>query len=309
LFDGGWVSIHSPENSGGCVFQSLSGQGGDFLSYPLGAGNYAPLDRDLSMCLTGPHDPVYRACCEESIGTCSDHVEFHDCLAQGGRFQANMLCADMTPPCGQQPGACCFSDGQCQETTAQSCPTLVGDTNCDGAITFADIDVFVEALAGESAWNHPGCPWLNADCNHDGRVTFADIDPFVDILSNQSHAYGSFSGFGTTCTPNPCAAPGENCENPFVVTGPLPYDDVGDTTGFADNYAVCCPFFTGTGRDVVYRYTPLADVHVDASLCFDETGFSTVLYVFEQCPPGYLVGCNQDYCTTPSVPVPVGFQD
>ena len=65
------------------------------------------------------------------------------------------------------------------------CP---GDMNCDGRVTFADIDPFVEALAGESAWNqhHPDCPWLNADCNGDGHVTFADIDPFVAVI-------------GTTC--------------------------------------------------------------------------------------------------------------
>ncbi len=63
-----------------------------------------------------------------------------------------------------------------------------GDMNCDGSVTFADIDPFVEALAGESSWNlhHPNCPWLNADCNGDGNVTFADIDPFVALI-------------GTTC--------------------------------------------------------------------------------------------------------------
>jgi hypothetical protein len=55
----------------------------------------------------------------------------------------------------------------------------LGDTNCDGRVTFADIDPFVEALAGESAWTHAPCPWLNADCNADTHVTFADIDPFV----------------------------------------------------------------------------------------------------------------------------------
>ena len=54
-----------------------------------------------------------------------------------------------------------------------------GDMNCDGQVTFADIDLFVEALAGESAWTHTPCPWLNADCNNSGTVTFADIDPFV----------------------------------------------------------------------------------------------------------------------------------
>ncbi len=57
-------------------------------------------------------------------------------------------------------------------------PLCAGDMNCDGRVTFGDIDLFVQALSGESAWPHT-CPWLNADCNHDGRVTFGDIDPFV----------------------------------------------------------------------------------------------------------------------------------
>jgi hypothetical protein len=60
--------------------------------------------------------------------------------------------------------------------------SLHGDMNCDGAVTFADIDLFVEALAGESAWTHPACPWANADVNGDGLVTFADIDPFVAAI-------------------------------------------------------------------------------------------------------------------------------
>jgi len=59
------------------------------------------------------------------------------------------------------------------------CP---GDTNCDGEITFADIDNFVEALGGEENWTHAPCPWLNADCNGDNDVTFADIDAFVALI-------------------------------------------------------------------------------------------------------------------------------
>jgi len=72
---------------------------------------------------------------------------------------------------------------ECEAITPTLCP---GDMNCDGAITFADIDAFVEALGGESAWTHWPCPWLNADCNSDSGVTFADIDPFVTLI-------------GTTC--------------------------------------------------------------------------------------------------------------
>ncbi len=72
------------------------------------------------------------------------------------------------------------------QTTPSYCS---GDMNCDGRVTFADIDPFVEALGGESAWNqhHPNCPWLNADCNASGTVTFADIDPFVAVIGPTCH--------------------------------------------------------------------------------------------------------------------------
>jgi hypothetical protein len=107
--------------------------------------------------------------------------------------------ADCPPP----SGACCLQNGACAQLTEADCtaasgltwtqdtscspnpcgpPVCPGDTNCDGQITFADIDWFVDALSGESAWSHAPCPWRNADCNGDSQVTFADIDPFVLVI-------------------------------------------------------------------------------------------------------------------------------
>ncbi len=65
---------------------------------------------------------------------------------------------------------------------------IPGDVNCDGQVTFADIDPFVLALGGESAYDavFPHGRRLNADCNGDGKVTFADIDPFVARLGQTS---------------------------------------------------------------------------------------------------------------------------
>ena len=56
-----------------------------------------------------------------------------------------------------------------------------GDTNCDGVISFADINPFVQAVGSLSAWQaaYPSCPWQNCDINADGVVSFADINPFV----------------------------------------------------------------------------------------------------------------------------------
>lgn len=60
------------------------------------------------------------------------------------------------------------------------CP---GDMNCDGQVTFADIDRFVAAFGypGGAGWPYP-CGWGHADCNGDRAATFADIDPFAGRL-------------------------------------------------------------------------------------------------------------------------------
>jgi len=74
------------------------------------------------------------------------------------------------------------SADQNENGVPDECELFPGDMNCDGEVTFADIDGFVQSLAGEEAWTHPTCPWLNGDCNGDGDVTFADIDAFVGLI-------------------------------------------------------------------------------------------------------------------------------
>ena len=61
-----------------------------------------------------------------------------------------------------------------------------GDTNCDGFISYADINPFVLALNDPSTWQaqHPGCPAQNLDTNADDDFTYADINPFVVLLGN-----------------------------------------------------------------------------------------------------------------------------
>lgn len=83
-------------------------------------------------------------------------------------------------------GASCYGDHN-GDGIDESCamPTCAGDTNCDGQLSFADINPFVSALTGAAGYGaaYPGCVWLNADCNGDGAVSFADINPFVARLT------------------------------------------------------------------------------------------------------------------------------
>jgi hypothetical protein len=62
-----------------------------------------------------------------------------------------------------------------------------GDTDCNGAVDFDDINPFVTALVGQAAYEtrYPNCRRLNGDIDGDGDVNSDDINPFVECLVNQ----------------------------------------------------------------------------------------------------------------------------
>lgn len=61
---------------------------------------------------------------------------------------------------------------------------LVGDMNCDGFVTVADIGPFVMAISNPAQYAvfFPSCDIMNGDINNDGFITVADIGPFVQLL-------------------------------------------------------------------------------------------------------------------------------
>ncbi len=65
-----------------------------------------------------------------------------------------------------------------------------GDGNCDGAVSWRDIDYFVAAMNNNVAqWEAmfdpaaPRCGFMNNDVNGDGMVNWRDVDPFVALLA------------------------------------------------------------------------------------------------------------------------------
>ncbi len=93
-------------------------------------------------------------------------------------------------------------------------------------------------------------------------------------------------------------AGGETCATATVV-GALPYSDAGTTVGAVDDYEEVCPYASTSG-DVVYSYSPAANVTVDATLCVGVTDYDTKLFVYQDvCPDGVPFACNDDECTAP----------
>lgn len=92
------------------------------------------------------------------------------------------------PDCPWAPSTCGMSpivDMGAYEFQGAGPAICPGDVNCDGAVTYGDIDPFVARLGcpgSDLPACDTGCPWQNADINGDGGVTFADIDPFVGQL-------------------------------------------------------------------------------------------------------------------------------
>jgi C1A family cysteine protease len=66
-------------------------------------------------------------------------------------------------------------------------PSSKGDLNCDGVVSFGDINPFVLALTNPTVYatTFPNCDVMNADMNSDGSVNFGDINPFVAALIPQ----------------------------------------------------------------------------------------------------------------------------
>ncbi|MBK9127935.1 MAG: hypothetical protein IPM13_09055 [Phycisphaerales bacterium] len=61
---------------------------------------------------------------------------------------------------------------------------VVGDLNCDGEVTFDDLDAFMLALTDPSGYAqaHPDCRLLLGDVDGDGQLTFDDIDYWVALI-------------------------------------------------------------------------------------------------------------------------------
>jgi hypothetical protein len=88
-----------------------------------------------------------------------------------------------------QPSGVIFgttSTGQGAGGSVDALPQVApGDLDCDGVISYGDINPFVLALQSQSAYDtqYPDCNWMNADINHDSVVSYGDINPFVGLLS------------------------------------------------------------------------------------------------------------------------------
>lgn len=80
-----------------------------------------------------------------------------------------------------------------------------------------------------------------------------------------------------------------------VVIPSLPFTDTGNTCPYLDDYYEFCPYEGEGAPDVVYAYTPAADIQINIDMC--NSLYDTKVFVYEDMEtPGSPYACNDDFC-------------
>jgi len=114
----------------------------------------------------------------------------------------------------------------------------------------------------------------------------------------------SLSAWDRPLSPRPVYAPvfqgGDDCSSAVTIGPALPISVSGTTVGYTDDYDEVCPYTGSTSPDVVYSFTPAADVAVTMTLCEGMTDYDTKMYIYAgTCPDtGNPFACNDDACVS-----------
>ncbi len=92
---------------------------------------------------------------------------------------------------------------------------------------------------------------------------------------------------------------GGNTVATATVISSLPYNNVGTTSGYNNNYDEVCPYSGSTSPDVVYSFSPTNNITNGLiSLC-GNTYYDSKLYIYENTvTPSAPYACNDDFCTS-----------
>lgn len=204
---------------------------------------------------------------------------------------------------------------------AEEHATVRGNTppvaNDDNVSTFTDTPITISPLGNDFDPDGQSIFIIGADDPPNGSVggdsTTIEYTPNTGFTGVDSFVYGIADTAGAqdfaTVTVTVSDRPGETCENAIEV-GSLPFSDTGSTSLYRNDYDEICDFTGSSSPDIVYVFRPTETQLIDISLC-DDSAFDTKLYVFEdECPEaetpplptGTSIACNDDFCSTPSLP-------
>ncbi|UCG32164.1 MAG: hypothetical protein JSU68_10915 [Phycisphaerales bacterium] len=215
----------------------------DWCSFPT---EYPPKGDLVIRVMVDCQDPT-GACCDAN-GFCSDGVEADQCQATGETFYEEQLCTEVT--CPQPKGACCDGLGGCLYVDQSFCEGTLdwvyggNGTNCDdpvcdlGACCLSDgtCQDVIELGCGDlgGTYQGAGTDCDTADCPQPlGACCVGDTCAPDQTESDCDSVSGTWLGALTDCgPPDPCAGPDCTCGD---------VDNNGAPVGLSDfaTFAVC----------------------------------------------------------------------
>jgi hypothetical protein len=197
-----------------------------------------------------------QACCLPDDGGCMDLIA-PICKAFGGVSYEDFTCDDQ--PCA---GACCMSDGSCEDGVAAAACESIGGT-----------------------WGGPATDCTTVACETTGACCFGDGFDCAILTSEECEidffpGDGVWHGAGTTCETitcdmhplGACCIPGGLCVPAIGLDDCTDGTYMGDGT-FCEPGAVCCPWDVTGAND-----TPDAEIN--------SMDFFDLLQHWGACPPG-----------------------
>lgn len=171
-------------------------------------------------------------------------------------------------PCETHVGACCFPDGSCSRAYQNGCALSGGDYQGDGT----------------SCTPNP-CP-IQEPCNPNPNYRRGPVDTQADVGNHtQPIVKGALIGDNLADQ----REGGESWNDACVISA-VPFSDGGATCDNSDEITLPCA--ASAAPDVVYSFTPVADLSITVSLC--GSGYDTALGVYDADHNN--IACSDDYC-------------
>jgi len=163
-----------------------------------------------------------------------------------------------------------------------------GNADSTSAYSFPEKETSFEWTLSKTEWQYAenGSPLFSETC--DSLASSSEIRFKIggwDMSPNQNIYY--FDNIQLAVEVNP---QGDTIANPFPIDS-IPFTESGNTCSFTDDYDGSCGD-ANSGTDVVYSYTPAADITVDAVLA--DSHYDTRLYVFQDSASNCIACANDN---------------
>jgi hypothetical protein len=236
------------------------------------------------------------ACCDVD-GFCTEGVEADQCQDTGETFFEGQLCTEVT--CPQPQGACCDGAGGCLYVTQSFCQgtldwvyggngTTCEDPVCDlGACCLSDgtCQDVIELDCGDlgGTYQGAGTDCATANCPQPlGACCLGDTCVPDQTESDCDSVSGTWVGALTSCVPNPCLGPDCTCGDVDNSGGPV---NLADFSTFAVCYGRSAPA-PGCSEDALY----CSDLDGDGMVTLAD--FATFAAMFGAITSDTLPNCN-----------------